>query len=423
MTPHRGLDVLCCLWIACGQADYACTADSGARPAVVRIVLADAPSARETAAAAELAGYLRRLYPGHRFQVGGQAAADSPVIYLGTLGSAPGPLKQVIDPQRLQSPESCLVARATIEGRPCAGIVGADPAGVVYGVYRLLEKLGCGFYLGFDSLPEPAAGPLKFEGWELADRPVVPVRIVFDWHNFLSGCSTWNLEHWKTWISQSQKMGYNAVMVHAYGNNPMASFEFQGVPKPVGFLSSTRVGRDWSTAHVNDVRRLWGGELFDSPVFGSDAAVDGPPARRTAAAEKLMAAAFNHAQKRGVAVYFAVDVDTASANPQELIRLLPERARFQIDVPPLTWMGQDVGKAWLADPDTAEGYALYRAQVERLLQVYPAINCLVVWHRKDRTPWMAFTEENMPQAWREQYASELAKKRPQQRARTARAET
>ena len=66
-------------------------------------------------------------------------------------------------------------------------------------------------------------------------------------------------------LRQSQKMGYNAIMVHAYGNNPMVSFTFNGKTKPVGYLSTTVKGRDWSTMHVNDVRRLWGGQVFDGP--------------------------------------------------------------------------------------------------------------------------------------------------------------
>ena len=76
-------------------------------------------------------------------------------------------------------------------------------------------------------------------------------RFVFNWHNFLSGCSSWDLQHWNRWTTQSQKMGYNGIMVHAYGNNPMTGFSFMGVDKPVGYLSSTRVGRDWATMHVN----------------------------------------------------------------------------------------------------------------------------------------------------------------------------
>ena len=123
------------------------------------------------------------------------------------------------------------------------------------------------------------AEPFSFSDWQLADKPLVRDRLVFDWHNFLSGCSTWNLPDWQSWIRQSQKMRYNAVMVHAYGNNPMVSFSFNGKTKPVGYLSTTVQGRDWSTMHVNDVRRLWGGEVFDQPAFGADG---GAGAARTA---------------------------------------------------------------------------------------------------------------------------------------------
>ena len=175
--------------------------------------------------------------------------------------------------------------------------------------------------------------------WNVSDHPLVPTRLVFNWHNFLSGCSTWNLEHWQQWIAQSQKMGYNAVMVHAYGNNPMAGFEFRGMQKPVGYLSSTRVGRDWSTNHVNDVTRLWGGDVFDAPVFGSVAAIEGTDAERTDAAQQLMSDAFAYAERRGVDVYFAVDVDTTSANPQQLIQrcrsMLASRSTFP------RWSGWD----------------------------------------------------------------------------------
>ena len=77
-------------------------------------------------------------------------------------------------------------------------------------------------------MPEPRSAPFVFEDWDVSDYPLVPTRLVFNWHNFLSGCSTWDLEQWRLWIAQSQKMGYNAVMVHAYGNNPMAGFRFRG---------------------------------------------------------------------------------------------------------------------------------------------------------------------------------------------------
>lgn len=236
----------------------------------------------------------------------------------------------------------------------------------------------------------------RAEGEAPANPPLMPTRIVFNWHNFLSGCSTWNLEDWTQWTAQSQKMGYNAIMVHAYGNNPMAGFTFMGKPKPVGYLSTTAKGRDWSTMHVNDVRRLAGGEVFDGPVFGSEAGMV-PDDQRVSAAQALMSEVFADAATRDMGVYFAVDVDTPTANPQELITLLPQSARFKAQ------------GLWMPNPDTPEGYAYYNAQVSGLLKVYPQITQLVVWFRRGGTPWMKLKVADMPDAWQKEYAAEITK--------------
>ena len=38
-------------------------------------------------------------------------------------------------------------------GKPALLLAAAKPTGVTYGVYKLLEKLGFGFYLGGDMFP------------------------------------------------------------------------------------------------------------------------------------------------------------------------------------------------------------------------------------------------------------------------------
>lgn len=330
-------------------------------------------------AARELADYLQRLYP-----------------------DASG--KQVRLVANLPAPESYQIS--VTENK--AVIAGGGPRGVVCGVYALLEKLGCGFHFSGDTLPPARTGLLSFKDWPLANKPLVGERIVFNWHNFLSGCSTWNLADWNRWTEQSQKMGYNAIMVHAYGNNPMAGFSFQDMAKPVGYLSSTMNGRDWSTMHVNDVRRLWGGEVFDKSVFGADAGMV-PDNQRVPAAQELMQGVFTNAAERGMGVVFAVDVDTPSANPPELVRLLPESARFEADAPASTVSGSSARRIWLPNPDTTEGYAFYRAQVVGLMKTYPLITKLVVWFRHDPTPWINLKVSDMPASWQKEWADEIAK--------------
>jgi hypothetical protein len=227
-------------------------------------------------------------------------------------------------------------------------------------------------------------------------KPLVADRIVFNWHNFLSGCSTWNLADWNRWTDDAQKLRYNAIMVHAYGNNPMAGFTFKGTPKPVGYLSTTVKGRDWSTMHVNDVRRLWGGEVFDGPVFGADAGMV-PDDQRVAAAQALMQGVFAHAAERGMGVVFAVDVDRGSENPPELIGLLAESARFK------------AGGIWYPNPDTSEGYAFFRAEVSGLMKTYPQITRLAVWFRRGGSPLMDLKVADMPPAWQNEWAGEIAR--------------
>jgi len=378
-----------------------------AKPTVQILVnISDASPA--TLAARDLRDALAGLCPAQEFVVVSKvpAGARGPVIHVGTAGGLKDVPAAAGAIRRLAGADSYVVAVAPggKDAPPVAVIVGADGPGVVHGVWALLRKLGFGPALDGDIVPPARDGPLSFDGWDLADRPLCPRRFVFNWHNFLSGCSSWDIDQWRRWIVQSQKMGYSAVMVHAYGNNPMAGFAFDGLDKPVGYLSSTRVGRDWATMHVNDVRRLIGGQVFDSPVFGSSASVAGSDAQRTAAARKLMAQAFDCAEKRGVDVIFAVDIDTTAANPQPLIARLPERARFNVG---------DRGKDfWLPRPDTPEGYAYYKAQVAGLMAAYPQIDTLVMWFRTQGTPMSGLRIEQLPESWRAEYQA-VVDKEPQ----------
>ena len=359
----------------------------------------------ERAAAGELAGYLGRIYPEERFAVTEQLPASGRAILVGSVAGEPR-LKQLL--ARLPTePESFVVGTAR-EGQ-LGVIAGSDSRGVVYGVYGLLEKLGCGYYLSYETIAPSRRGAFTLEGWQLSNRPMVQERLVLNWHNFLSGCSAWNLEDWNRWTLQSQKQGFNGIIVHAYGNNPMVSYSFNGKTNPVGYLSSTVKGRDWSTSHLNDVRKIWGGDSFSSPVFGADAS-QAPDEQRVAAAQKLMGQVFDYAAQRAMAIYFAVDVDTPFANPQELILSLPPSARFStVDKHGYGTSTPNPPILWLANPDTPEGYQFYRTQIQALMKAYPKITCFVTWFRPDPTAWVGLKFEQMPSDWQAQYQAEIAK--------------
>jgi hypothetical protein len=235
------------------------------------------------------------------------------------------------------------------------------------------------------------------------NKPLIQERVIFTWHNFLSSCSTWDLEDWLKWVAESHTMGYNTIMVHAYANNPMGAFTFQGKQREVGYLASSAKGRDWNTMHVSDVRRIVGGDkLFDGPVFASKAARV-PGEKRVESAQELMRQVFADAGRRGMGVNFAYDFDTDQGNPQELIMLLPESARFKTED----------GRLWLANPDTPEGYGYYKAAVSNWMKAYPQITKIVVFARYGETAWSSLNKA-MPADWRKEYEELTARKEYQQ---------
>lgn len=351
----------------------------------VEIVVPAKATSPEKIAAEDLALYLGKLYSQTSFEVRESASGSGDfVIRLGTPASAPALTGQ----EGLAGPESWVV---TTDGANNGIIIGADPAGVMYGVYGLLERLGCGFFISLDTMPEPKTEPFSLNQWDLRNHPTIPLRISFNWHNFLTGCSTWGLQQWKEWINRSQQSGFNTIMVHAYGGSPMYTFEFNGISKEVGFLESSRYGRTCSIAHVDDVRKLTGGFLFDKPIFGGEAS-QVPPESRVEAIQQMMGEVFEHAEQRGVDVVFAIDIDKQeSCNPPEMIATLPESDRFQ------------TGNRWLARPDTPGGFAFYKAQANGLLKLYPGIDVIALWRRRGGTEWTATKLEELPASWQEEY--------------------
>jgi hypothetical protein len=134
-------------------------------------------------------------------------------------------------------------------------------------------------------------------------------------------------------------------------------------------------------------------------VFGSPAG-QVPPDATVEAATGLMRQVFEHAHRRGLKVDFAMDMDTDTANPQNIIATLPESARIRS------------GRYLLANPDTPEGYAYYESQVRQLLAAYPQIDRLVLWFRDPGTPtsaWCNLGRYSFPEPWQVEFLQFLEK--------------
>lgn len=356
----------------------------------VDILISAKATIQEKKAAEQLNKYLHLIYPSSQFAVTSVFNKNNLTIWMGLLDflSLDESLVKEIPTQEegflIRSQNSKSV---TIASRSARGLFNA--------VYALAEKLGCGFYLSYEGVPMPKK-ELIFRDWEMTDFPLQNERIVFDWHNFLSGCTGWSYDDWCSWIDQSAKMRYNTIMVHAYGNNPMFGFEYNGLKKEVGYLTTSISGRDWGAQHIMDIRRLPGGEIFADPVFGSETARV-PDDQRSEAATRLMSRVFKHANEMAMKINFAIDVDTWSANPKNIIESLPSESRIKLET------------QYVVNPETVDGYQYYKAQVKSLLKSYPGISTITVWVRSNGTLWRDIKPEQFPKSWQNEWKQVLLK--------------
>ena len=360
---------------------------------VIPIVTGGRASDAEGIAAEYLEGTLSAIYPTEEFSLASADDGSAICVLVGTRDSLPA-VRNHIEPDELDGDECFVVRHSNRDGRAVGVVAGRTGRAVLYGVYQLAESLGCGLYLTEDTRPGPRRG-FSFVQWDLENRPLVRDRIVFNWHNFLSGCTGWDADHWLAWIEQSQKMGYNTIMVHAYGNNPMFTYSFDGIDKDVGYVATTKRGRDWGNEHVNDVRRMPGGGIFAGAEFGSEAALVSAE-RRIAAKQALMTRVFDFAERRQMQICFALDLDTDSVLPQEMILAIDEPDRLFN------------GRLWLPRPDKTGGYAFYKAQVRALFDLYPQIDLLALWRRSHAAEWGWLQSiEQLPRTWQQEYEAHL----------------
>lgn len=353
---------------------------SFATAATYPIVSPESTAASERWAAQELSTFLHEIYSGDSFPVVSKAPEAGDYILL-TSHHNEDLIRAHIPREDFDEPGEFTVTRIESNGQRIGIICGNRPDAVRDGVYSLLEqKLGYGFYLYRDAAEAVTSGTFDFEGWDLVEQPIVGERVIFNWYNFISGVTTWNLEDYKHWIRQAARMRHTDVMLHAYGWAPFTEFTHNGVTKEVEYLQNTALGEHWMIEHTDDVRELIGGEVFidEGPIFGAEVSKVGhggiTEANRVAKAKAMLREAIDYAVNTvGLEFNWALDIDTIYGNPQNIILTLPESARFP------------VGDLWLPRPDTEPGYQLFRSMIQVTMDDFPAITKITLWSRNSRS--------------------------------------
>ena len=271
-------------------------------------------------------------------------------------------------------------------------ITGNSPRAVLYGVYDFLTAQGFQFLLSETLVPTArkklTLADTSFSNFALANR-----RMVFNWHNFLSGCTGWDFEEYKQWIDQSRRMKYNTIMLHFYGNNPLFQFTLNDSIKPVGYIANSQRGRDWGVAHVNNVQQMPGSDVFNDEIYGAES-TKVPDSEHPEASREVLKKVFQYAEQNGMDICLAYDFDTDASNPQNIISTLPDSAKFKVN-----------GR-FCVRPDKPAGYAYYKKQMQTFKDLYPEMDMFTVWFRRNaglQALWREITKENLPPDWKAEF--------------------
>src|SRR6056297_990950 len=109
---------------------------------------------------------------------------------------------------QVNSHEEAYRLKTNSDSDTLAVIQGSDSKGLLYGVYDFLSMHGVEFLLSETIFPKQKEKILVFDT-TLINFPHSNRRLVFNWHNFLTGVTSWNFREYKSWIDQSRRMKYN----------------------------------------------------------------------------------------------------------------------------------------------------------------------------------------------------------------------
>lgn len=168
-------------------------------------------------------------------------------------------------------PQQFLLKSIETDGKKIWWIVGGNEIGVLYGAYRFAEKFGVRFAIDEDILPdEPWAG--AWPEMNETGKPRFALRGLQPFHDFSVGPDWWNLDDYKSVLSQMTKLRMNFIGLHTYPSwNPSTGPEANvwiGLPDDVDEQGDVKFGYE---AGVVTTRRGWAVTPFPTSQYACGA--------------------------------------------------------------------------------------------------------------------------------------------------------
>lgn len=202
------------------------------------------------------------------------------------------------------------------DGRRLHLVVGGSPVATQWAAYRLLEEVGCGFYLGGDAIPAVDRERV-LPALDVVEQPVFDVRGALPWYNFLNGPTTWNLADHRRFYDQLVKQRANLVSFHAYDWEPWAAYPVHENGRwmmtggePAATAAAVHRRDIWGVSPVPVDEYAFGTDgLFERGLFGADVSLDWVTHDEgIERAQAMLAEALRYARARGVRTCLGFEV-------------------------------------------------------------------------------------------------------------------
>lgn len=242
----------------------------------------------------------------------------------------------------------------TCQGKPALLIAAANPAGMLFGAYGLLEKLGFGFYLGGDTFPATGSSLKVDAALDEVQKPAFAIRGALPWGNLPSGY--WDLGDLKYLFDQLAKQRCNFVGFHQYDHEPFCAYEWRG--KLVGgepFFSSLTPYLENTPLHTKEFG-FGVGDYFDRDPFTSQTVIKGRDREdRIRRAIRMFADSLDYAHARGIKICLGFELVGDPTDPETIARLESRIAAVLSNYPRLDYI-------WFFQSEScgSEGAALWR---------------------------------------------------------------
>lgn len=245
--------------------------------------------------------------------------------------------------------EGFLLRTGSWRDHPVVIVAGADDAGVLYGIYELLGRLGITFRLTGDLVPD-RSGELIVPDLDMRMEPALKRRGFLFPVNF-DNASSYSWEDYETMLNQMARMKANYLQFWWFSFQPWVAYDYNGEPALFGDLARKESGfQSWAYGG-------FGSRTVDDVTVGKEHFRNRPrlapremqkietPEEAVRTSQELLQRLIAHAAKRNIKVWLVIEMASLPPNlarHAQTVGAQPFDSLFGTFVHPLDPVNRDI---------------------------------------------------------------------------------